>query len=76
MERKRLALISYDNRKLQKPAGGGGGGGGVSACLRCFALTSMSRQFLQRRYDIRGGEENGSRHRCEERKNVRLLETT
>ena len=26
----------------------------------------MSRRFLQRLYDIRGREENASRHRCEE----------
>ena len=26
----------------------------------------MSRRFLQRRYDIREGEENASGHRCEE----------
>ena len=46
------------------------------ACLRCLALTSMSRRFLQRRYDIRGREENASRHRCEERRMLRLLEMT
>ena len=38
--------------------------------------TSMSRRFLQQRYDIRGEEENASRHRCEERKMLRLLEMT
>ena len=38
------------------------------ACLLCLALTSMSRRFLQRRYDMRGGEENASRYRCEERR--------
>ena len=32
----------------------------LGACLWCLALTSMSRRFLQRRYDIRGGEENAS----------------
>ena len=42
--------------------GGGGGGGGEGAFLWCLALTSMSRRFLQRWYDIRGGEENASRH--------------
>ena len=42
--------------------GGGGEGGGEGAFLWCLALTSMSRRFLQRRYDIRGGEENASRH--------------
>ena len=26
------------------------------ACLRCLPLTSMSRRFLQRRNEIRGGE--------------------
>ena len=36
----------------------------------------MSRRFLQRQYDIRGGEENASRHRCEERRMLRLLEMT
>lgn len=46
------------------------------ACLRCLALTSMSCRLLQRRYDIRGREENASRHRCEERKMLRLLEMT
>ena len=36
----------------------------------------MSRRFLHRRYDIRGGEENASSHRCEERRMLRLLEMT
>ena len=39
-------------------------------------FASMSRRFLQRRYDMRGGEENASRHRCEEQRMLRLLEMT
>ena len=46
------------------------------ACLRCLALTSMSRRFSQRRYDMRGGEGNASKHRSEERRMLRLLEIT
>ena len=57
----------------QRKAPGTGGGG---ACLRCLALTSMSDRFLQRRYDLRGGEENAFRHRCEEWRMLRLLEMT
>ena len=46
------------------------------ACLQCLALTSMPRRFFQRRYDIRGEGENASRHRCKERRMLRLLEMT
>ena len=53
-----------------------GWGEGVDACLRCLALTSMSRRFSQQRYNIRGGEENASTRRCEERRMLRLLEMT
>ena len=65
-ERTRLALISVTSESSR--SGG--------ACLRCMALTSLSRRFLQRLYDKRGGEENASRHRCEERRMLRLLEMT
>ena len=43
-----------------------------------LAAISVTRRvfFLQRRYDIRGEEENVSRHRCEERRMLRLLEIT
>ena len=43
------------------------------ACLRCLALTSMPRRFLQRRYEE---ESTASRHRWEERRMLRLLEMT
>ena len=36
----------------------------------------MSRRFLQRRYEIREGEGNASRHRCEDQRMLRLLEMT
>ena len=49
---------------------------GFFDCLQCLALTSTSRRFLQRRYDIRGEEESTSRHRCKERRLLRLLEMT
>ena len=82
-ERTRLAPISVTTElKLPKPGWLSGGRRGergekgVDACLRCLALTSMSRRFLQQRYDIRGGEENAYRHRCEERRMLRLLEMT
>ena len=51
------------------------GGGGVGG-LRCFALTSMSRRVLHRRYDMRGGEGNAAWQRCEGRRILRLLEMT
>ena len=69
-ERTRLAPISVTMESSRSRGGGGG------ACLRCLALTSMSRRFLQRRYEIRGGGGNASRHRCEERRMLRLLEMT
>ena len=77
-ERTRLAPISVTT-ELKLPKQGwlsGAGGEGVDACLRCLTLTSMSRRFLQQRYDIRGGEENAYRHRCGERRMLRLLEMT
>ena len=66
-KRARLAPISVTTESSRSPGG---------TCLRCLALTSMSRTFLQRRCDIRGGEENAVRHRCEERRMLRLLEMT
>ena len=61
---------------LQRRDPGAGGGGGRGGGLRCFALTSMSRRLLHRRYDMRGEEGNAARQRCEERRILRLLEMT
>ena len=66
-ERTRLTLISVTTESSRSRG---------KACLRCLPVTSMSRRFLQRGYDIRGGEENASRHRCEERRMLRLLGMT
>ena len=71
-ERTRFSPISVTMESSRNRGGGGGGWG----CLRCLALISKSRTFLQRRYDIRGREENAARHRCEERTMLKLLEMT
>ena len=64
-ERTRLAPISVTTESPQSRR----------ACLRCLALTSISRRFLQRWYDIRG-ETTMLLSTAEEQRMLRLLEMT
>ena len=72
-----FAPISVTTESYRGDSGWWGGGGVGGRLPVVFGPDQyMSRRFFQRRFDIRGGEENAARHRCEKRKMLRLLEIT